>query len=682
MTSWIDPVFRALAASALLWTPLLLISWALARLLRGSARDCRLLWLATLIALPSMPLTAYLATSWSWGWSAQEWRAAAGWAVEEDAAAWAAPPSGEREPAAASSPSAAAAAAAAPRWPIPAAAALWLVGFLAFSLREGGARRRARELLRGSSPAPPALRDLHLEACRALGGAQELRRIAVRLSNVPVPLLVGALRPAVLLPAGAAQWPRERTRAALLHELCHARHGDPWADAAARWVTALFWFHPGVWLASGRLRHSMELAADAGAVSRGMAAEHYGSALLDIARGARLPASPAAGLAMARPGGLEVRLRSILSEPRRVGWALRAATAAGFSCLALAALLAAVAASASAAGARGGMDPWLQETREGWSLRCGGSAECRDLQAEAAKLLAAAGTSGAILVQDVATGQVAAYTARGPAPVPQVSTASVAKVALATLWWEAGLGTAEMPCDAAWTGRRGVSLTARGGVGQLEVPRQMLTTSCTTAAGRMMERLIDGVGQEKVISELEKLAFFPGASAPWLPEWLPSPRLPLTQSWAEEAPEMAVVVGRMATTPFHVAGLLQAIGADGMRRPAVLPGASPRDAERILGAKTARLMRSALADVVTEGTGQKALPILRDSSWRLLGKTGTWWRGEETYDGWFAGLAADGDGRSRYAVVVYLEGGGYGGAAATETAASMTRFLGERTRGS
>jgi beta-lactamase regulating signal transducer with metallopeptidase domain len=77
------------------------------------------------------------------------------------------------------------------------------------------------------------------------------------------PMLVGILRPAIILPSAMqSSFGPEHRRMAIAHELAHIkRHDLTWSLAAAL-VRMVFVFHPLVWWASRRLDIAQEIAAD------------------------------------------------------------------------------------------------------------------------------------------------------------------------------------------------------------------------------------------------------------------------------------------------------------------------------------------------------------------------------------------------------------------------------------
>ena len=127
------------------------------------------------------------------------------------------------------------------------------------------------------------------------------------------------------MPDAAAQWPEERTRVVILHELAHIKRRDCLTQALAYLVCAAYWFNPLVWLAARRLRAEREHACDDFVLAAGARGSVYAAHLLDIAQAMRLARfSPvtATSLAMARRTQLEGRLMAILDPAIRRSSAL------------------------------------------------------------------------------------------------------------------------------------------------------------------------------------------------------------------------------------------------------------------------------------------------------------------------------------------------------------------------
>jgi beta-lactamase regulating signal transducer with metallopeptidase domain len=145
------------------------------------------------------------------------------------------------------------------------------------------------------------------------------RAVALRLAEGPVmPMTWGSLGPRILLPAEARAWPEALRRSVLLHELAHISRRDSLTQAAGAAICALYWFHPGVWYAAGRMRAEQEQACDDLVLTAGTEAGAYARNLLDVAAtlsGPRLATK--VSVAMAGGSQLELRLRAILGGASR-----------------------------------------------------------------------------------------------------------------------------------------------------------------------------------------------------------------------------------------------------------------------------------------------------------------------------------------------------------------------------
>ena len=103
------------------------------------------------------------------------------------------------------------------------------------------------------------------------------------------------------------------------HERAHIERRDWLWQAFAQIMTAVFWFHPLVWLAAVRLRQEAEHAADDATLATGVQAPDYADRLMAVARqlSGRSPAPAAvAGVAMVRQPALTSRIAAILDSGR------------------------------------------------------------------------------------------------------------------------------------------------------------------------------------------------------------------------------------------------------------------------------------------------------------------------------------------------------------------------------
>ncbi|MFI5456411.1 MAG: M56 family metallopeptidase [Isosphaerales bacterium] len=107
--------------------------------------------------------------------------------------------------------------------------------------------------------------------CRALAGSLGIaRRVGVGVCNrLAVPVLMGIVRPLVLLPPAALSgWSALQLEMVLLHELAHLRRWDNFVNLLQRVVESLLFFHPVVWWLSGWVRLERELCCDRLVVQR------------------------------------------------------------------------------------------------------------------------------------------------------------------------------------------------------------------------------------------------------------------------------------------------------------------------------------------------------------------------------------------------------------------------------
>ena len=141
--------------------------------------------------------------------------------------------------------------------------------------------------------------------------------------QVTVPITWGVLYPMILLPRNAQEWPHERRRLVLVHEMAHVKRFDAFTQLLAQLTTAIFWFSPFVWLAERRLRIEREHACDDTVLRHGTEPSRYADELLQMVRTLvrrRTPQPAFAALAMARKSEFEGRMLAILDpdRPRRV----------------------------------------------------------------------------------------------------------------------------------------------------------------------------------------------------------------------------------------------------------------------------------------------------------------------------------------------------------------------------
>jgi beta-lactamase regulating signal transducer with metallopeptidase domain len=190
----------------------------------------------------------------------------------------------------------------------------WLAGVAVVLVRLAGGQYYRRKFSQSAQPLQNAeWTGLLSDACKTL----RLRRPVKLLQSADdvMPMTWGWLRPVVLLPAEAADWPEERRRIVLLHELAHVKRGDYLTQTIAQLVCALYWFNPLVWLAARQMCVEREGACDDLVLTGGCKASAYAGHLVEIAVSFQHVPQMAA-IAMARSSQLEDRIAAIVDTSR------------------------------------------------------------------------------------------------------------------------------------------------------------------------------------------------------------------------------------------------------------------------------------------------------------------------------------------------------------------------------
>jgi hypothetical protein len=165
--------------------------------------------------------------------------------------------------------------------------------------------------------APVARAEWNVLLCSVAAALRVRRPVVLLRSEAPtMPFTWGVVRPFILIPTGADEWPAARRQAVLLHEMAHVARHDCLTQTLAAIACALYWPHPGVWWAARRLRVEQELACDDQVLTRGIPARDYAGHLLAVARARRVAPLAALGSYMAAPSHLEVRMRAAIDRTR------------------------------------------------------------------------------------------------------------------------------------------------------------------------------------------------------------------------------------------------------------------------------------------------------------------------------------------------------------------------------
>lgn len=205
---------------------------------------------------------------------------------------------------------------------------LWGIGVLAGSAVAARRLYGAWRLVRGAKPVEdPAFAGM----LDGLAVGLRRRPRLMESARVKCPLLVGCLRPTIVVPTGyAAAHEAAEIRMAFAHEVAHIRRGDPWMSLLVATAQTVFFFHPFVWWAGRESSLAREEACDLDVIRHCAESPHaYAHFLLKSAQ-AR---TPVAGLGAAY-GYRNLRRRitmlkglsnASLSSPRRTWIGLIAA---------------------------------------------------------------------------------------------------------------------------------------------------------------------------------------------------------------------------------------------------------------------------------------------------------------------------------------------------------------------
>ena len=128
-------------------------------------------------------------------------------------------------------------------------------------------------------------------------------------------MVIGLIKPVVLLPNDAEGWSPERRHLVLLHELAHIQRHDVWTQLLATVACAVHWYNPFAWWGASQMKRLRKIACDDVVVTFSSVPADYAQTLLDVAK--RYHCEPLTNaVAMARSNHVERRIAAILSSTR------------------------------------------------------------------------------------------------------------------------------------------------------------------------------------------------------------------------------------------------------------------------------------------------------------------------------------------------------------------------------
>ena len=197
---------------------------------------------------------------------------------------------------------------------LPLLVAAWMLGMLFFALRTlGGVWYVGRLRASGQVLPEPVWQELTDQIARQMRIRRPVRLLeSVRVS---VPLVVGHLKPFILLPVGMVnQLTPAETEAVLAHELAHIRRHDYLINLVQSFLEVLYYFNPAVWYIAAAVRTEREHCCDDRAVAVCGNRMTYVRALVQIQEHAgAMPHLALSVLGSEKP--LLQRVRRILNQP-------------------------------------------------------------------------------------------------------------------------------------------------------------------------------------------------------------------------------------------------------------------------------------------------------------------------------------------------------------------------------
>lgn len=211
----------------------------------------------------------------------------------------------------------------------------WFAGVGACLTRLAAAWQFSRRLVRSATESvPDAVVQMFQSIVRQLNIGKRTR--ILMSVNVPMPAVIGWLRPVVLLPVCAVtSLTEDQLRAVLAHELAHIRRHDFLINTLQRFVESILFYHPAVWWLSARTRRERENCCDDLAIQTCGDVLSYAEALIALERSR--PLSEPALVLGATGGPLTQRIRRLLGhDTTNLDWQ-SAAIALGFVVVSIAA---------------------------------------------------------------------------------------------------------------------------------------------------------------------------------------------------------------------------------------------------------------------------------------------------------------------------------------------------------
>ena len=160
---------------------------------------------------------------------------------------------------------------------------IYLLGVLLMTVRLARGIRGTHQLRRKVIPVKESVvREMIERQARRIG--LKSAPLVGYCKRISIPIVIGILRPVILLPAMMATGLTPvQLRALVTHELAHIRRFDLLVNLLQRLIEVVLFFHPAVWFVSRRISAEREHATDDAVLAAGSAPIHYADALVRMA---------------------------------------------------------------------------------------------------------------------------------------------------------------------------------------------------------------------------------------------------------------------------------------------------------------------------------------------------------------------------------------------------------------
>lgn len=214
---------------------------------------------------------------------------------------------------------------------------IWLIGFLFFVVKMIGGLLYLRQLRQEQVfPVDTYWQD----KLKALSSQLPLERTVQLMESglVKVPILLGHLKPLILVPLGTINMlSEEEVEAILAHELAHILRNDFLINLFFSFIEILFYYHPGVWLMAATIRTERENCCDDLALRLCRNPVAYARALFKLEEAHRTTTIPGFALAFSgKKHHLLDRIKRILNQPQNKYNVMEKLTATTFLLLTIA----------------------------------------------------------------------------------------------------------------------------------------------------------------------------------------------------------------------------------------------------------------------------------------------------------------------------------------------------------